>query len=150
MYENKSSIKNAFGYTDPKQKFISPDMILGLSDYIVSDIAQRKSSEKQKEAIYHGMVGSQKQNVSEVYPIFTDDGESRMYDQRIENIRSFKPISSDVNQTYSQQLMRDAQADQLIGEKSTKLSQKYDQFLKQLLAAKMQYNQNRTQTANEN
>lgn len=150
MYENRSSIKNAFGYTDPKQKFISPDMILGLSDYIVSDIAQRKSSEKQKEAIYHGMVGSQKQNVSEVYPIFTDNGESRMYDQRIENIRSFKPISSDVNQTYSQQLMRDAQADQLIGEKSTKLSQKYDQFLKQLLAAKMQYNQNRTQTANEN
>lgn len=139
-----------FGHTKRKWPFISPDMLLGLSDYIVSDIAQRKSSEKQKEAIYHGMVGSQKQNVSEVYPIFTDNGESRMYDQRIENIRSFKPISSDVNQTYSQQLMRDAQADQLIGEKSTKLSQKYDQFLKQLLAAKMQYNQNRTQTANEN
>lgn len=145
-----SSGGNYYGHTKPKHRFISPDMLLGLSDYIVSDIAQRKSAEKQKEAIYHGMLGSQKQNVTEVYPVFTDNGESRMYDQRIANIRTFKPISSDVNQTYSQQLMRDAQADQIIGEKNTKLSQKYDQFLNQLLAAKMQYNQNRTQTANEN
>lgn len=145
-----SSGGSYFGHMNSKHRFISPDMLLGLSDYIVSDIAQRKSAEKQKEGIFHGMLGSQKQNVTEVYPVFTDNSESRMYDQRIANIRTFKPISSDVNQTYSQQLMRDAQADQIIGEKNTKLSQKYDQFLNQLLAAKMQYNQNRTQTANEN
>lgn len=102
---------------------INPDMLLGVGDYIASTVGINRTSRKMKEAIRKGMIGSQQQMPSEFYSRFSDNGLYRMYDNRIQNMRQYKTVTSDPNQVMAERLMRDMNVDQMENERDTKFSQ---------------------------
>lgn len=129
---------------------INPDMIMGLSDFIVSSRAINRSADKMKEAIRKGIIGSQQQMPTELYPTFTDNGLHRMADQRLNNIRKFKTVTSDSKEALVERLMRDAMADQIAAERNTKFSQAIDNYRNKTLELKQQYADQRRQIADSN
>lgn len=140
----------AFGHGKGRSLNINPDMIMGLSDFIASSSGINRSTEKMKDAIRKGMIGSQQQMPTEFYSKFNDNGLHRMYDQRIKNIRQYKTATSDPNQVMAERLMRDMQVDQLEGERDTQFSQLIGQHNDKVLAQKQQYANIRNQIVNEN
>ena len=152
--KNGLMIKEQYGSNKNDNKkhsfFLSPELLLSSADFIASLAGTKASTDKQKKAIYHNMIGSMKQNVSEIYPIFTDNGLSRQYANRISQMKLYKPISSDVNQTNSQILQRQVVADQTQSEANTALSQAKDKYNLDLLNKKLYFNQLRNNIANEN
>lgn len=151
---DKQLMKEQYGSNKNDAKkhsfFLSPEFLLSSADFITSLFGTKASTDKQKEAIYHNMIGSMKQNVSEIYPIFTDNGLSRQYANRIAQMKLYKPISSDVNQTNSQILQRQVVTDQTQSEANTALSQVKDKYNLDLLNKKLYFNQLRNNIANEN
>lgn len=131
-------------------KRINPDMIGGLSDFLVSSRAINKSSDQMKSAIRQGMIGSQKQMPTEFYPIFSDNGLQRLYNNRINDMRLYKSTYSDPKVAIAERYMRDANADQLKNERDTKFSEAYSQYRNNILAQKQNYANMRTQIADEN
>ena len=125
-------------------------MLLGVGDYIASTVGINRTSRKMKEAIRKGMIGSQQQIPSEFYSRFSDNGLYRMYDNRIQNMRQYKTVTSDPNQVMAERLMRDMNVDQMKNERDTKFSQMIDQYNDKLLAQKQQYANIRNQIINEN
>lgn len=87
---------------------------------------------------------------SEFYSRFSDNGLYRMYDNRIQNMRQYKTVTSDPNQVMAERLMRDMNVDQMENERDTKFSQMIDQYNDKLLAQKQQYANIRNQIVNEN
>lgn len=139
-----------FGHGKGKGLNINPDMVMGIGDFITSTIGINRTTQKMKDAIRKGMIGSQQQMPTEFYSSFNDNGLHRMYDQRIKNMRQYKTITSDPNQVMAERLMRDMQVDQLEGERNTQFSQLIGQYNDKLLAQKQQYANIRNQIANEN
>ena len=131
-------------------KNINPDMIMGLTDFLISRGTINRIADKQKDAIRKGMLGSQQQMPTEFYSKFSDNGLHRMYDNRIRNIRQYKTSNSDPRLVMAERLVRDMNVDQLEGERDTKFSQMIDQYNDKLLTQKQQYANLRTQIANEN
>lgn len=129
---------------------LNPDMFLGLSDFILSSRGINRSANKMKEAIRKGMIGSQQQMPTEIYPTFTDNGLHRMYDQRLNNIRRYKTVTSDPREALAERLMRDSMADQIAAERDTKFSQIIDNYRNQMLGLKQQYADQRRQIADSN
>lgn len=129
---------------------LNPDMFLGLSDFILSSRGINRSADKMKEAIRKGMIGSQQQMPTEIYPTFTDNGLHRMYDQRLNNIRRYKTVTSDPREALAERLMRDSMADQIAAERDTKFSQIIDNYRNQMLGLKQQYADQRRQIADSN
>ncbi len=125
-------------------------MFLGMADYITSAIATNRQANKMKDAIRKGMIGSQQQMPAEYYPRFSDNGLFRMYDDRINNIRQYKNVSSDPNATLAERYMREMSADQLANDRNTKFSQMISQYNDKMLRLKQQYANTRTQIVNEN
>lgn len=154
LNKDEQSIKAQYGSNKNESKkhsfFLSPELALSAADFITSLVGTKASTDKQKEAIYHNMIGSMKQNVSEIYPIFTDNGLGRQYANRIAQIKLYKPVSSDVGQTNSQLLQRQLVADQIQSEANTAISQAKDKYNLELLNKKLYYNQLRNNIANEN
>jgi hypothetical protein len=140
-----------FGHSSKGKGFnINQDMLLGVGDYIASTVGINRTSRKMKEAIRKGMIGSQQQMPSEFYSRFSDNGLYRMYDNRIQNMRQYKTVTSDPNQVMAERLMRDMNVDQMENERDTKFSQMIDQYNDKLLAQKQQYANIRNQIVNEN
>lgn len=129
---------------------LNPDMFLGLNDFILSSRGINRSADKMKEAIRKGMIGSQQQMPTEIYPTFTDNGLHRMYDQRLNNIRRYKTVTSDPREALAERLMRDSMADQIAAERDTKFSQIIDNYRNQMLGLKQQYADQRRQIADSN
>lgn len=99
---------------------INPDMLLGIGDFIASTRGINRTTQKMKDAIRKGMIGSQQQMPTEFYSRFSDNGLHRMYDDRVKEIRKYKTVTSDPNQVIAERLMRDAGVDQIKGERDTK------------------------------
>lgn len=124
--------------------------LFGVADFITSTAGINKTSQKMKDAIRKGMIGSQQQKPTEFYSRFSDNGLYRTYDDRIKNMRQYKTVTSDPNQVMAERLMRDMNVDQMENERDTKMSQLIDQYNNNLLAQKQQYSNMRTQITNEN
>lgn len=124
--------------------------LFGVADFITSTAGINKTSQKMKDAIRKGMIGSQQQKPTEFYSRFSDNGLYKMYDDRIKNMRQYKTVTSDPNQVMAERLMRDMNVDQMENERDTKMSQLIDQYNNNLLAQKQQYSNMRTQITNEN
>lgn len=146
----RSNKYTTFGQGNGKGLNINPDMLMGLGDFILSTRGINRSTEKMKDAIRKGMIGSQQQLPTEFYSSFNDNGLHRMYDDRIKNMRQYKTVTSDPNQVMAERLMRDMQVDQLEGERNTQFSQLIGQYNDKLLAQKQQYANIRNQITNEN
>lgn len=129
---------------------INPDMLLGIGDFITSARGINRTTQKMKDAIRKGMIGSQQQMPTEFYSQFSDNGLHRMYDDRVKNMRQYKTVTSDPNQVMTERLMRDMNVDQMIAERDTKFSQMIDQHRDKTLAQKQQYANIRNQIVNEN
>jgi hypothetical protein len=125
-------------------------MLLGIGDFIASTRGINRTTQKMKDAIRNGMIGSQQQMPTEFYSRFSDNGLHRMYDDRVKEMRKYKTVTSDPNQVMAERLMRDAGVDQIKGERDTKFSQMIDQYNDKLLAQKQQYANIRNQISNEN
>lgn len=147
---DKNTNPTTFGHGKGKGLNINPDMIMGISDFITSSLAINRSSNKMKDAIRKGMIGSQQQMPTEFYSRFSDNGLHRVYNDRIKNMRQYKTVTSDPNQVMAERLMRDMNIDQIENERDAKFSQMIDQYNDKLLAQKQQYANMRTQIANEN
>lgn len=150
---NRSSYNSdyiAFGHGKGKGFNINPDMVMGIGDFITSTIGINRTTQKMKDAIRKGMIGSQQQMPTEFYSRFSDNGLHRMYNDRIKSMRQYKTSTSDPNKVLAERLMRDMNVDQLEGERDAKFSQMIDQYNDKLLAQKQQYANIRTQITNEN
>ena len=147
-----SSNDTQYGSNEQSRNKISlnPEAILAPLDLAVSLWGNKKVADKQNESILHATLGSIKQNAQEFYPIYTDNGISRQYDQRIAALRNYNPISSDMNQYNSQILSRDAMIDQIQAEKNSALSQSIDKYNSDLLNKMATYGQMRSEIENEN
>ena len=145
-----SSSYTAFGHGKGKGFNINPDMVMGIGDFITSTIGINRTTQKMKDAIRKGMIGSQQQMPTEFYSRFSDNGLHRMYNDRIKSMRQYKTSTSDPNKVLAERLMRDMNVDQLEGERDAKFSQMIDQYNDKLLAQKQQYANIRTQITNEN
>ena len=147
----KKSSSSMFGSSrNLKWSGINPDMLLGIGDFIASTRGINRTTQKMKDAIRKGMIGSQQQMPTEFYSRFSDNGLHRMYDDRVKEMRKYKTVTSDPNQVMAERLMRDAGVDQIKGERDTKFSQMIDQYNDKLLAQKQQYANIRNQISNEN
>ncbi len=140
----KSNILNRLGQVD----WISP--ALNITDFIISAKAINKTNDAQRAAIRAGMLGSQKSMPTEHYPIFNDQGISRMADERIRQMRQFKPNSSDAGINMAQSLMVNDKVDAINRERDAQLSNLIDKFEANTLALKQQYANQRTAIADEN
>lgn len=149
-YNTDNSDYTAFGHGKGKGFNINPDMVMGIGDFITSTIGINRTTQKMKDAIRKGMIGSQQQMPTEFYSRFSDNGLHRMYNDRIKSTRQYKTSTSDPNKVLAERLMRDMNVDQLEGERDAKFSQMIDQYNDKLLAQKQQYANIRTQIANEN
>jgi hypothetical protein len=149
-YNTDNSDYTAFGHGKGKGFNINPDMVMGIGDFITSTIGINRTTQKMKDAIRKGMIGSQQQMPTEFYSRFSDNGLHRMYNDRIKSMRQYKTSTSDPNKVLAERLMRDMNVDQLEGERDAKFSQMIDQYNDKLLAQKQQYANIRTQIANEN
>lgn len=149
---NNTNPTEMYGHSSKSgKKFnINPDMLLGIGDFITSTRGINRTTQKMKDAIRKGMIGSQQQMPTEFYSRFSDNGLHRMYDNRINNMRQYKTVTNDPNQVMAERLMRDRNIDQMENERDTKFSQMIDQYNDKLLAQKQQYANIRTQITNEN
>lgn len=146
-----SVIKSSYGHGPLKHRpYDTTNMLLGVGDFITSTVGTNKTSQKMKDAIRKGMIGSQQQKPTEFYSRFSDNGLYRTYGDRIKNMRQYKTVTSDPNQVMAERLMRDMNVDQMENERDTKMSQLIDQYNNNLLAQKQQYSNMRTQITNEN
>lgn len=149
-YNTDNSDYTAFGHGKGKGFNINPDMVMGIGDFITSTIGINRTTQKMKDAIRKGMIGSQQQMPTEFYSRFSDNGLHKMYNDRIKSMRQYKTSTSDPNKVLAERLMRDMNVDQLEGERDAKFSQMIDQYNDKLLAQKQQYANIRTQITNEN
>lgn len=148
---DNTSSTGMYGHGSTKKAFnINPDMLLGIGDFITSTRGINRTTQKMKDAIRKGMIGSQQQMPTEFYSRFSDNGLHRMYNDRINNMRQYKTVTSDPNQVMAERLMRDMNVDQMENERDTKFSQMIDQYNDKLLAQKQQYSNMRTRIVNDN
>lgn len=141
--ENKGGIGNLLSK-------VNPDAVFGTADFITSSTGINRTTQRMKDAIRKGMIGSQQQMPTEFYSRFSDNGLYRMYDDRIKNMRQYKTMTNDPNRVMAEQLTRDMYIDQIESERNTKLSQMINQYNDKLLAQKQQYANIRNQITNEN
>ena len=119
------------GYVGAQKKLdinIDPDMVLGVTDFLVSRGAIKKSSDLQAEAIKEAALGAIKSAPSEIYSRFSDAGLNQMYNDRIDRIRGAKTINTDARINMAENLMRESQADAIISERDSKMSNLISQF----------------------
>ena len=147
---SKSTSRSAYGNSVNKPINVNPDMLLGAADFFASARAINKTANIEKDAIRKATQLSQQQKPTEFYSTFNDNGLFRSYDDRIKNIRQYKTVTNDPNQVMAERLMRDQQADQLIGERDTKFSQLIGEYNDKLLGQKQTYANIRNQIENEN
>lgn len=152
LAHSKTSSNGMYGHSGKSGKGfnINPDMLLGIGDFITSTRGINRTTQKMKDAIRKGMIGSQQQMPTEFYSQFSDNGLHRMYGDRINNMRQYKTVTSDPNQVMAERLMRDMNVDQMENERDTKFSQMIDQHRDKVLAQKQQYANMRTQIVNDN
>ena len=147
---SKSTSRSAYGNSVNKPINVNPDMLLGAADFFASARAINKTANIEKDAIRKATQLSQQQKPTEFYSTFNDNGLFRSYDDRIKNIRQYKTVTNDPNKVMAERLMRDQQADQLIGERDTKFSQLIGEYNDKLLGQKQTYANIRNQIENEN
>lgn len=137
------------GYTIPRQ-FDWIGKALNISDLINSTIGINRSIKQQKDAVRKGMIGSQRQMPTELYPTFSDNGLNAAYDKRINQMRIYDPNTNDQRVLMAERLMRDQEVDRLEGERDDKFSQMFREFKNTNLGLKQQYADQRRQIADAN
>lgn len=155
LLEDQSSLQDPSsvtitGSSNTNQRSFNPKNLLDIASLtggLISNARQRKEIEK---GIIAAAKGQLKSMPTEMYTPYTDMGITRMYDDRIANIRQFKTVTSDPNQLIVERLMRDQQADQLANERDTKLSQMISDYQNKNIAAKREYANQRTQISDYN
>lgn len=155
LLEDQSSLQDPSsvtitGSSNTNQRSFNPKNLLDIASLtggLISNARQRKAIEK---GIIAAAKGQLKSMPTEIYTPYTDMGITRMYDDRIANIRQFKTVTSDPNQLIVERLMRDQQADQLANERDTKLSQMISDYQNKNIAAKREYANQRTQISDYN
>ena len=141
------------GYVGAQKKLdinIDPDMVLGVTDFLVSRGAIKKASDLQAEAIKEAALGAMKSSPSEVYSRFSDAGLNQMYNDRIDRIRGAKTINTDARINMAENLMRESQADAMIAERDSKMSNLISQFNDRNLQEKRSYEEIRRDIADTN
>lgn len=142
---------NSFrGRQDKTNINIDQDMILGITDFLVSRGAIKKSSDLQAEAIKEAALGAMKSAPSEVYSRFSDAGLNQMYNDRIDRIRGAKTINTDARINMAENLMRESQADAMIAERDSKMSNLISQFNDRNLQEKRSYEEIRRNISDAN
>ena len=141
------------GYVGAQKKLdinIDPDMVLGVTDFLVSRGAIKKASDLQAEAIKEAALGAMKSTPSEVYSRFSDAGLNQMYNDRIDRIRGSKTINTDARISMAENLMRESQADAMIAERDSKMSNLISQFNDRNLQEKRSYEEIRRNIVDTN
>ena len=141
------------GYVGAQNKLdinIDPDMVLGVTDFLVSRGAIKKSSDLQAEAIKEAALGAIKSAPSEIYSRFSDAGLNQMYNDRIDRIRGAKTINTDARINMAENLMRESQADAIISERDSKMSNLISQFNDRNLQEKRSYEEIRRNIVDAN
>ena len=129
---------------------IDPDMVLGVTDFLVSRGAIKKASNLQDEAIKEAALGAMKSAPTETYSRFSDYGLNQMYNDRIDRIRGAKTTNSDARINMAENLMRESQADAIIAERDSKISNLISQFNDRNLQEKRSYEEIRRNIADAN
>lgn len=116
MYGSDSSrVKIPFNY------------VLNWEDLTVSKAGTNRIAEETKEGIRKGMIGSQQDPIRLQRKLGTDNGLYRKTVLTNQQLKSAPLISSDVNQNYANQLMRDVAVNQNLNAANAQLSAMVDQ-----------------------
>lgn len=124
--------------------------LLNAADFITSAKTINKAADATRAGIKTAQIGSQKSMPQEYYPVFNDQGIARMADERIRQLRQYKPQSSDAAINIAESLVRNDKIDAIQRERDLQLSNLVDKFNSNILALKQQYANQRTAIANEN
>ena len=138
------------GPSNTSEYSFNPKNLLDVTSLIGGLTSNAKQRNEIKKGIIAAAKGQLKSMPTEIYNPYTDMGITRMYDNRIADIRQFKTVTSDSNQAMIERIIRDQQADQLANERDTKLTQTISDYQNKNIAAKREYANQRTQIADYN
>ena len=126
------------------------NMGMGLVNTIANNAANKRMINKQKDAVWKEIAGSQKSLPTEYHMRFSDNGLHRQYDNRIKEMRNYSIKTNDANQLRAEQLMRESNVDKMKEQRDTQYSGMISQFNQADLANRQRYEQQRRQIVDTN